>query len=240
MKRRDEDPETIEREIEGTRQRIDSTLFELGERLSPGQLLDQALDYLRGASASRRFASNLGRSVQDHPLPVVLVGVGLAWLAFGPERSHEYARPERYEGDLEGAFGGNGGGVLESASEAAQGAASAARGAADAVGAGVQRTRERARAATGRIAEGAQRGAHRARSTWAHVRDEQPLVLGLAGLALGAALGGSLPPSQPEDELLGEARDNAVQRGARAAREGVESLRQRAEHAADEASGEPH
>jgi hypothetical protein len=247
MNRRADDPDAIEREIEDTRHRIDTTLSELGERLSPGQLLDQALVHLRGASAPRRFASNLGRSVQDHPLPVVLVGIGLAWLAFG-ERSHEGgAQPQRFEGDVEGAFGGDGGGVLEGASEAAQGAASAVRGAASAVGERVHRTRERAREAGGRIgqrahrlSEGAQHGAERARSTLARVRDEQPLVLALAGLALGAALGGSLPPTESEDQLLGEARDDVVERGARAAREGGETLRQRVEQAAEQANPEPH
>jgi ElaB/YqjD/DUF883 family membrane-anchored ribosome-binding protein len=242
MNRRENDPEAIEREIEDTRQRIDSTLSELGERLSPGQLLDQALDYVRGASGPRRFASNLGHSVQDHPLPVVLVGIGLAWLAFGPERSYQGGgvSTQRFAGDGDEAFASEGRNVLENASEAAHGAASAARDAASAVGARVQHTRERTREAASRLSEGAQRGAHRARSAWAYVRDEQPLVLALAGLALGAALGGAMPPTESEDALLGEKRDDVLARGARAAREGGEALRERVERAAEEASPEPH
>jgi hypothetical protein len=238
MKRHDEDPAALEREIEQTRQRIDSTLQELGDRLSPGQLLDQALDRLRGASAPRQFASNLARSAEDHPLPVVLVGVGLAWLMFS-ERAGGRRRVERSTNELDRAFGGNGGGVMEGAAETARGAVSAVGEAASAVGDRVQRTREKARHATTRVSEGAQRGAANARSAWQHVRDEQPLVLALAGLAVGAALGGSLPRTESEDTLLGETRDEVLSRGARAARDAGEAVR-RVASAADGGSAGSH
>src|SRR4051794_23165308 len=72
-------PEDIQAEIARTRSEMDATLSAIEQRLTPGQLVDQGLDYLR-RSGAREFASNLGTSVKDNPLPVSLVGIGLAWL----------------------------------------------------------------------------------------------------------------------------------------------------------------
>jgi len=70
---------------------VERGLQELQARLSPGQLLDEGLHYLR-RSQGADFVRNLGESVRDRPLPVALVGIGLAWLAAsgaGPTgRSH--------------------------------------------------------------------------------------------------------------------------------------------------------
>ena len=40
--------------------------------------------------------------------------------------------------------------------------------------------------------------------------DEQPLVLGAIGLAVGAAIGGLLPSTRREAELLGGTRDQLL------------------------------
>ena len=70
----------LERETEETRAQLESTLFELRARMSPGSLVDQATDYLRGSSG-RAFVSNLRDQVVQNPVPVTLIGAGIAWLA---------------------------------------------------------------------------------------------------------------------------------------------------------------
>lgn len=75
----DKSPDEIEREVEEARARLASTLGEIRERMSPGQLVDQAIDYAR-ASGGGEFTRNFGRSVRDNPLPVALVGLGIGWL----------------------------------------------------------------------------------------------------------------------------------------------------------------
>jgi ElaB/YqjD/DUF883 family membrane-anchored ribosome-binding protein len=70
----------LERETEETRAQLESTLFELRARMSPGSLMDQATDYLRGSSG-RAFVSNLRDQVVENPVPVTLIGAGIAWLA---------------------------------------------------------------------------------------------------------------------------------------------------------------
>jgi ElaB/YqjD/DUF883 family membrane-anchored ribosome-binding protein len=63
---------------------------------------------------------------------------------------------------------------------------------------------------------------------------EQPLVVGAAGIALGALIGAMLPPTRFEDELVGKKSDSMtdeveqvagekLRQGASAAREKVES-----------------
>jgi len=65
----------------------------------------------------------------------------------------------------------------------------------------------------------------RARHGMLRTLDEQPLVLGAIGLAIGAALGAALPPSEAEDRLMGEARDEALRRATKAGREQAEKAR---------------
>jgi hypothetical protein len=70
----------LEREAEETRARLARTLDELRDRITPGQLVDQAVDYARD-SGGGDFVRNLGRQMVNNPLPVCLIGAGIAWLA---------------------------------------------------------------------------------------------------------------------------------------------------------------
>jgi hypothetical protein len=77
---RTNDPATIERDLAETRARLSTHLDELTSRLSPGQLVDEGLAYLRNGQGAE-FVRKLGADVRDNPLPVALTGLGLAWLA---------------------------------------------------------------------------------------------------------------------------------------------------------------
>src|ERR1700741_4404428 len=70
----------LERETEETRAQLEHTLEELRARMRPGQLLDQATDYLRNSSG-RAFLGNLRDEVVRNPVPVTLIGAGIAWIA---------------------------------------------------------------------------------------------------------------------------------------------------------------
>src|ERR1700760_1926377 len=73
-------PASIEHDLAETRARLGNHLDELTRRLSPGQLVDEGLSYLRTGQGAV-FARNLGAQLRDKPLPVALTGIGLAWLA---------------------------------------------------------------------------------------------------------------------------------------------------------------
>jgi ElaB/YqjD/DUF883 family membrane-anchored ribosome-binding protein len=77
--------EQLEREAEQTRAQLAQTLDELRERITPGELVDQAVDYAK-ESGGGDFVRNLGRQMADNPLPVCLMGAGLAWLMLSNRR----------------------------------------------------------------------------------------------------------------------------------------------------------
>jgi hypothetical protein len=73
----------LEREVEAQRSKVESTLGEIKERLTPGQLVDEMLSYTKHGGA--HFAANLGQTVSANPLPAALLGVSLLWLMAGPK-----------------------------------------------------------------------------------------------------------------------------------------------------------
>jgi hypothetical protein len=74
----------LEREVAEQRRRVEDRIGEIRDRLSPGQLLDEALTYTKHGGA--HFLSNLGQQVSANPIPAVLAGVGIAWLVAGNNR----------------------------------------------------------------------------------------------------------------------------------------------------------
>jgi ElaB/YqjD/DUF883 family membrane-anchored ribosome-binding protein len=91
------DPATLEREIDQTRANMDRTLGALERKFSPGQLLDQAMEFARENGGE--FANNLGRSVKENPVPALLTAVGIAWMAASSNRPKSWkadAYDDRY------------------------------------------------------------------------------------------------------------------------------------------------
>ena len=74
--------EQLERQAEETRARIVEDVDELRERVSPGQILDETLDFTREGRAGQ-FVRNLGQQIVDNPIPTALVAAGLGWLIWG-------------------------------------------------------------------------------------------------------------------------------------------------------------
>ncbi len=74
--------EQLEQETEQTRAQIADTLDELRACMTPGRVLDQLADRVSdGAPAA--FARNLKDQAVNNPIPVALIGAGLAWLMMG-------------------------------------------------------------------------------------------------------------------------------------------------------------
>jgi hypothetical protein len=68
--------------------------------------------------------------------------------------------------------------------------------------------------------------------------DEQPLVLGALGLALGLAIGYALPATRREDELLGETRDRLMYKAKETSQEYGEKAQRVAQSAMEGAKQE--
>lgn len=89
----------LEREIRDVRGRLTEDLEELQRRITPGQLIDQMVDYGREGPVSE-FVGSLGREIRQNPLPLLLTAAGITWLIIASSRSRsigtrgtELARP---------------------------------------------------------------------------------------------------------------------------------------------------
>jgi ElaB/YqjD/DUF883 family membrane-anchored ribosome-binding protein len=77
----------LQHEIEMQRAKVENTIDQIQDKLSPGQLVDELLAYTKGGGGE--FISSLQRNVTANPLPVALLGVSLAWLMAKPAGSAE-------------------------------------------------------------------------------------------------------------------------------------------------------
>ena len=193
-------PEEIEAEIERTRIDLNETLHAIEERLTPGQLVDQGLHYLRD-SGTNEYLVNLRAAARRDPLPLALVGVGLAWLMLSGRRPLPTHSANEVAGEPS-AVSSTMSAMKDRVSETTQRVTQAAHAA-----------RERA----SRVSESARTQAERLRGGYQHLVNEQPLALGAIGLALGAVLAAATPRTRIEEDLIsgrtrGEEEEQALER----------------------------
>jgi ElaB/YqjD/DUF883 family membrane-anchored ribosome-binding protein len=219
-------PEEIEREIEQTRSRLSRDIDELGNKLSPSNLKEEAKTAIKDAAQgavsnvgeqARRTSSRLVEVIRENPLPVIAVGAGVTWLLTQRSRSdvsgdrmakYAYTGPERRQGrHWQSGSGGTGrigtsvSGVKESVSEAASDVAERAG-----------ELKERVGERIGEIGGQARWQTQRVKTNLEHAAEENPLALAIGATVVGLALGLLLPGTQREDEMMGSARDQLVDR----------------------------
>jgi ElaB/YqjD/DUF883 family membrane-anchored ribosome-binding protein len=248
------DPATLEREIDQTRANMDRTLGALERKLSPGQLLDQAMEFARENGGE--FANNLGRSVKENPVPALLTAVGIAWIVASsnrPKASIADAYEDRYARDDfntvefdETGYEDDADDEKEGLTEKAQRLKASAEGTLTEAGQRVKSAAERARQKlTGtkqtvtsglrRTSGTAQFQTQRVREGFNSLLTEQPLLLGALGIAVGAAIGAALPTTEQEDRLFGSARDKALSEVKQRGSESYQQVREKVNAVGEEA-----
>ena len=80
----------LEREVEESRRLLSQTLEELRSRMPPGRVIDQVIDYTRHGAAAN-FVRKLGREALENPMPLVVIGIGIAWLIVASGRTSRVA-----------------------------------------------------------------------------------------------------------------------------------------------------
>ena len=242
-------PEEIEREIERTRAEFSSTIDAIQSKLTPGQLMDQALSYAR-TSLPADFGSNLGNTVRNNPVPVTLIGIGIAWLAMSGQQprgslhamhgvgSYRDELGTGYRSDLHGHDGRQHEGTLH---RAAAKASEMGHRISDTTSSMADRARDMAhgtRARAGELGQRSQERYYRTREQVNHMAEEQPLMLGALGVAVGTLLGALLPATRREDEMMGHTRDELVDKARDTAREYAPAVKESARRVADTAREE--
>jgi hypothetical protein len=227
-------PDEILAEIERTRHDMDSTLTAIEHRLTPGQLVDQGMDYLRN-SGGNEFVHNLGGQVKNNPLPVAIVGIGLAWLMASSKNP-----PPQYASESSGpGLGERAGQMRDKVSGMASSASGLASSAKSRMSEGTQAMGERVRQVSDTLSSvgqstrqrvsdlggSARYQVDRARSGMNYMMREQPLALGAIGLAIGAVFAAMAPRTRKEDELMGDTRDRLLDQAKEAGKEKLEQAK---------------
>lgn len=207
------------RDAEQARASLEASLDRLRARFTAGSMLDEGLSLVRDGGVAQ-FSRNLGRQAKNNPLPIALVGAGLAWLMMArrDHRSdgHDTLGSARSMGNGVAATASN---FADSASDAASRMADGMRAAQDRAGQAYEMAADTAANASDRVHQTADATMHQAArfqraagERIASVMREQPLLLGALGLALGAAIGSVLPRTQAEDRMMGAASDDLKER----------------------------
>lgn len=81
-------PDQIEAEIDRIRSKMDSTLSELEDRLTPRQLMRDGIDAISGRDASQYVFKLVGLA-RRYPMPAAIAGAGLAGLFLAGRRRYK-------------------------------------------------------------------------------------------------------------------------------------------------------
>ena len=223
-------PEDIEHEIQRTRERMSTNIDELGERLSPDNLKQQAKDAI--ADKAQEVVAGVGDQAREtgarmidfitqNPLPVAAVGLGAIWLftlgkgsrsevsgdrmarfAYtGPERREPNGRPVLGRRVADGAQS-----VRESVSETVS-----------EVGAKAGIMKDRLQDRVGDLGDAARQRTRAARGGLEKAMKDNPLAVAAGTVVLGLALGMLIPDTEPERRVMGATRDELVDRVQEAA-----------------------
>ncbi len=217
------DPDTLEREIEAKRREISGIVDELEHKLSPGDLFDRALGFVRGNGGE--FMHNLNATIKANPVPTLLTSVGLLWLMNSSREPYPHDRARYASADIYGTDSDSASRLHDAASSIRDRASSLRDDVSERMHDASHRVSEaghRIGETTHRAADSMRRGAQHAREGFNDMLVEQPLAVGAIGIAVGALLAALLPPTRQEDQWLGDASERVRQRAGELAGSGLE------------------
>ena len=192
----------IRSDIARTRGDMSETIDAIQGKLSPGNLVSEATDRMKNAASERvsTMASSVGRTAEnamestrrtaahvaegarENVVPIMLIGIGAAWLFANRRQNGQERWPVSGVSSTRGMDEGN------------------------------------------RHAPGGDALADR----FQHLLRSNPVMVGVAGLAVGAAVGLLLPETERENEWLGESRDQLVDKAQDAVRTAATQVREAA------------
>ncbi len=180
--------------------------------------------------------TSVGRTVMQNPIPFALIGAGTAMLLMNLRNrdtsSANYSRRRALTGTAgyrssDASYSGSSEGMVDRAKhtyenaidtakhkyddayDSVAGAASSAyekvAGAADSTYSGAVGLVSKAKDRAGDLG-------HTVQENYEYYAEEKPLALAAAAVAVGAAIGFALPSSRYESEIMGEARDNLLEK----------------------------
>jgi ElaB/YqjD/DUF883 family membrane-anchored ribosome-binding protein len=257
----DEDVELRVDEIERTRHEMSRTADEIGERLTPSNIVEQAKETVRDATVgkveemattasdmvsdagwqARQAGNGIVETIKRNPIPAAMAGIGIGWLWMNRQPSmgatDTWASSSRRTTDGR-PFGSRMSDVGDRVGERVDQVGTRVGEVGDQIG----RSASGALESAGEVVDDARRAAAgvpaevqmTAREVGANVEaivEENPLAVGAIALAVGTAVGLALPSTRTEQRLLGEASGRVLDQ----AQEAVATPLEKAEQAVREA-----
>jgi hypothetical protein len=175
------------------------------------------------STPTRNFLDDLSSAVQANPVPAALIGMGALWMLMGGGRTsaaaafaaNGAARVADSLAPLGGAVASGAGKIGETVSDLAAAATETVGQALGSAGEAVGETAGRIGASAADVGsslrtQSAQAGtsasalAGTLQGNLAETFERQPLLVGLIGLAIGAAVATAVPTTRIEEEMIGE------------------------------------
>ena len=251
----------VAHEAEDTRAHLASTLEQLRTNLKPENVMEEVVSNARvGASA---VADNLADVAKSYPIPAMVIAAGAALImgiaskglgrsgaeVRGTSRPAMMRNPVRFGASPSPvprriSMTSEGNGFSASVSTLRDGVTGYVSGRTSAVSGQLDLLKRQASDAytsSSTKARDAMQNASRyiphdrseVKSKLSNLLEEQPLILGAIGLAVGAAIGAALPITQAEDSWMGSTAHSVRQAAQDAARQEVDTLRAAAGQAVD-------
>jgi gas vesicle protein len=205
----------IRAEIEDTRDEMSETVNAIQDRLHPSNVAANAKEAVKSAaldSVRDVVESEPVQYLRENPWPIAMIALGaagLAMLAFGDRarRTHAHrdsrvSRDWRTSPRFDRSEGSSPYGEYGTAGSSGRYAEHGQSG-----------TRERTAMSDARDREwsaSAKQAAYRADTQLRRTWNESPLLIGAASAVIGAIVGLSIPETDRENQLMGEARDTMV------------------------------
>lgn len=255
-----EEAEHLRTQIVETRKEMSETIDAIQEKLSFSNISEQVKDQVTeqisnayetakdtvGANLEKagKFMKTIGKEiskidfgekVRNNPFPLVLLGLGVGFVAYKSFSGGKKRRSYRYSYDSEdgqdyrygetsanksrlksaqGKIGDAASGAYQGVSNAASSAYSGVTSAASSAYEGVSDATGSAYSGVSGFAENAYEKAgdygSQAREQYDYYIEENPLAVGAVALAVGAAVGFAIPSTRYEGELMGEYREQIL------------------------------
>ena len=214
------------------------------------------------ANKASNFIRDLGDAARQNPVSAALIGMGVLWLFAGGARRAGFDGTTASDAVAEGrsamqtGWQSAGNGVSDLADSLGRRARRAGAASGDAIYSAANTLRRRGGALyeqtsrlgsefaesasdlTRSVPDSASSAVDTARSNLATLFREQPLLLGAIGVAIGAGIAASLPPTELETEYFGEASDRLKDKVQEFASDQAQQAKAVAEEAAQAAAGE--
>jgi len=243
--------------IEGTREEMTLTVEEIGDRLDPKNIVDDAKETVRAATVGKVevMASTAGAMVGDasetvrdagtglmdtitrNPIPAALVGIGLGWLALSG-RSNGGSRRQPYDYRLAADDGTGRWSDQLGQRRGTENVQQKAGAMVDRMGRTVGQKADDVSQVAEQVPYQVQSVARDMGSTAGRMFQQAPLAVGAIAVAVGAAVGLVLPATEAERRTIGEPARQALQKAEGAASEALDQVEQTARDAEQQAREE--